>query len=105
MLKTHMRGAVAAGLPIAFGTDAGVIPHGQNAREFEHLASIGLDSPSAIRSATLSAALAVGMPGDIGVISKGRLADLIGVAGNPLEDLRTLQSVRFVMKGGKVFKK
>ena len=101
-LKTHMRRAVAAGLPIAFGTDAGVIPHGQNAREFEHLSSIGLDSPSAIRSATLSAARAVGMPGDIGVLSTGRLADIIGVEGDPLDNLQDLQRVRFVMKGGKV---
>jgi imidazolonepropionase-like amidohydrolase len=103
-LKTHIRGAVAAGLPIAFGTDAGVIPHGQNAREFEHLASIGLDAPSAIRSATLSAARAVGMPDDIGTLSRGRLADVIGVEGDPLRDLGALQRVRFVMKDGNVFR-
>jgi putative CocE/NonD family hydrolase len=105
VLKAHMQRAVAAGLPIAFGTDAGVIPHGANAREFEHLSSIGVDPISAMRAATLSAARAVGMPNDIGVLSKGRLADVIGVEGNPLEDLSTLQQVRFAMKGGKVFKK
>jgi imidazolonepropionase-like amidohydrolase len=104
-LQSHMRRAAVNGLPIAFGTDAGVIPHGQNAREFEYLASIALDAHSAIRAATLSGARAVGMPGDIGVLSTGRLADVIGVEGNPLEDLRTLQRVRFVMKAGKVFKK
>jgi imidazolonepropionase-like amidohydrolase len=103
-LRTHMRGAVAAGLPVAFGTDAGVIPHGANARELEHLAAIGLDPPSALRAATLSAARAVGMPDDIGALAQGRFADVIGVQGNPLEDLRTLQTVTFVMKAGKVVK-
>jgi imidazolonepropionase-like amidohydrolase len=89
-LRAHMRRAVAAGLPVALGTDAGVIPHGTNARELEELASIGLDAPSALRAATLSAAQAVGMPGDIGALAPGRLADVIGVNGNPLQDLRTL---------------
>jgi imidazolonepropionase-like amidohydrolase len=103
-LQTHMRKAAAAGLPIAFGTDAGVIPHGANAREFEYLASIGLDPPSAIRAATLSAARAVGLPDDLGLLAPGRQADVIGVSGNPLEDLRVLQQVTFVMKEGKVFK-
>lgn len=103
-LHARMRQAVAAGLPVAFGTDAGVIPHGANAGEFEHLASIGLDAAAAIRSATLSAAGAVGMAGDIGVLAKGRVADVIGVAANPLQDLRTLQHVTFVMKEGKVVK-
>ena len=104
-LHTRMRAAVAAGLPVAFGTDAGVIPHGANAREFEHLASIGLDPLSALRAATLSGAGAVGMPADIGALARGRLADVIGVDGNPLQDLRALQQVSFVMKEGKVFKK
>jgi imidazolonepropionase-like amidohydrolase len=103
VLHREMRRAVAAGLPIAFGTDAGVIPHGANAREFEYFAAIGIDAPSAIRAATLSAAAAVGMPEDIGLLAEGRLADVIGVAGNPLEDLRTLQHVAFVMKDGRVF--
>ena len=104
-LHTRMRAAVAAGLPVAFGTDAGVIPHGANAREFEHLASIGLDPLSALRAASLSAARAVDMPADVGALAPGRLADVIGVDGNPLQDLRTLQQVSFVMKEGKVFKK
>jgi imidazolonepropionase-like amidohydrolase len=102
-LRASMRRAVAAGLLVAFGTDAGVIAHGANAREFEHLAGIGLDPLAALRAATLSAARAVGMPGDIGALAPGRLADIIGVDGNPLQDLRTLQRVTFVMKEGKVF--
>ena len=104
-LQAHMRQAVAAGLPVAFGTDAGVIPHGSNAKEFDYLTSIGLDPAAAIRAATISAARAVGRPKDIGVLSAGRLADVIGVNGNPLEDLRTLQQVSFVMKEGKIVKR
>ena len=103
-LRTHMRSAAAAGLPIAFGTDAGVIPHGDNAREFEHLASIGLDPRSALRAATLSAAASVGLTGEIGLLARGRLADVIGVTGNPLQDVSALQHVSFVMKDGKVFR-
>jgi imidazolonepropionase-like amidohydrolase len=103
-VEAHMRRAVAAGLPVAFGTDAGVIPHGDNAREFESLASIGFDAAAALRTATVAAAQAVGMPKDIGLITPGRLGDVIGVDGNPLEDVRTLQHVSFVMKEGKVVK-
>jgi len=103
-LHARMRDAVAAGLPVAFGTDAGVIPHGANGREFEHLASIGLDALASLRAATLWGARAVGMAGDIGVLAPGRLADVIAVEGNPLRDVRALQRVRFVMKDGKVFK-
>ena len=103
-LRAHMRRAVDAGLPVAFGTDAGVIPHGANAREFDYLASIGLDAPSALRAATVWAARAVGMPNDVGALARGRRADVVGVAGNPLEDLQTLRQVSFVMKEGKVFK-
>jgi imidazolonepropionase-like amidohydrolase len=103
-VRAHMRDGVAAGLPVAFGTDAGVIPHGENAREFEQLAAIGLDSVAALRSATVSAARAVGLARDIGLLTAGRFADVIGVDGDPLTDLRTLQRVTFVMKQGVVFK-
>jgi imidazolonepropionase-like amidohydrolase len=104
-LRRHMRDAVAWGLPVAFGTDAGVIPHGANAREFEELASIGLDAASALRAATVDAARAVGMPDTIGVLAPGRLADVIGVEGHPLDDRQSLQRVTFVMKEGQVFKR
>ena len=103
-LRAHMRQAVAAGLPVAFGTDAGVIPHGDNAREFDELAAIGLDPAAALRAATVSAAAAVGMPKEIGVLAPGRLADIVGVAANPLQDLKTLQRMTFVMKDGKPVK-
>jgi len=101
-LRAHMAAAVRDGLPLAFGTDAGVIPHGSNADEFLELEAIGFSKADAIRAATVYAAEAVGLAGDVGVLEKGRLADIVAVAGNPLDDLRAMQNVRFVMKGGVV---
>jgi imidazolonepropionase-like amidohydrolase len=103
-LRAHLDTAVRAGLPIAFGTDAGVIPHGANANEFLELESIGLSKADAIRSATIHAAKAVGMASTIGALQVGRLADIIAVRGNPLEDLHALQNVAFVMKDGAIVK-
>ena len=99
-LRAHMETAARAGLPVAFGTDAGVIPHGSNANEFLELEAMGLSRADAIRAATIHAARAVGMPSEIGALEAGRFADVIAVRGNPLEDLRALQNVAFVMKGG-----
>jgi imidazolonepropionase-like amidohydrolase len=104
-LQDHMRRAVGAGLPIAFGTDAGVIAHGRNTQEFLQLEAIGVDAAAALRTATLAAARAVGLADQIGMLRAGYAADVIGVAGNPLLDLRVLQNVTFVMKGGTVFKR
>jgi imidazolonepropionase-like amidohydrolase len=102
-LRSHLRGAVGLGLPLAFGTDAGVIPHGTNAAEFAELSAIGLAPAAAIRAATIDAARAVGLEGQVGTLRPGAFADVIGVDGNPLEDLTALSRVRFVMKGGRVF--
>ncbi|MGH7543300.1 MAG: amidohydrolase family protein [Gemmatimonadota bacterium] len=96
-----LRRAVAAGVPIALGTDAAVFPHGENAGEFAALVDRGMEPLEAIRAATLNGADLLGMD-DRGVIAPGRLADLIAVPGNPLEDVRVLEDVRFVMLGGKV---
>lgn len=96
-----VRRAVAAGVPIAFGTDAAVYPHGENAGEFAALVDRGMDPLAAIRTATLNGAQLLGVD-DRGVIAAGRLADLIAVPGNPLEDVHVLEDVRFVMLGGKV---
>jgi imidazolonepropionase-like amidohydrolase len=100
-LRVHMSRAITQGLPIAFGTDAGVIPHGSNAAELLELESIGLDRPAVLRAATIDAAAAVGMAAEIGALQPGRFADVIAVTGNPLDDLRALQHVTFVMKGGR----
>ncbi len=101
-LKRHLGRAVRDGLPIAFGTDAGVIPHGQNAKEFLELAALGMKPLDAIRAATVGAATAVGLAGEVGVLKAGALADIIAVEGDPLADLAALQKVKFVMKDGRV---
>jgi imidazolonepropionase-like amidohydrolase len=104
-LQAHLRGAVREGLPIAFGTDAGVIAHGENAKEFPELIALGLTPLEAIRTATINAADAVGLKGEIGVLKPGTRADIIAVDGNPLNDLGALQNVTFVMKEGRVVRK
>jgi imidazolonepropionase-like amidohydrolase len=78
-MQLHLRDAVGKGLPIAFGTDAGVIPHGSNAREFEFLRDLGLQPIDVIRAATIRAADAIGMPGRIGVLEEGASADVIAL--------------------------
>jgi imidazolonepropionase-like amidohydrolase len=98
------RAALAAGVKIAFGTDAGVYPHGLNAGEFTAMVDRGMTPLAAIRAATINAAELLGVD-DRGVIEPGKLADLIAVAGNPLDDVSTLETVLFVMKGGDVFKR
>jgi imidazolonepropionase-like amidohydrolase len=103
-LRERMRAAWRAGVSLAFGTDAGVIPHGQNAREFEALIGLGLSPAEAIRAATLNAAAALRLSDSTGSIAAGKWADLIAVRGNPLEDVRILQHVHWVMKGGRVLK-
>jgi imidazolonepropionase-like amidohydrolase len=99
-LQKHLAAAVRDGLPIAFGTDAGVIRHGENAKEFIELAALGLKPRDAIRAATVEAAKAVGLGGQTGVLKAGAFADIIAVEGNPLNDLTALQKVTFVMKAG-----
>jgi len=100
--ESHRR-AFRSRIKIAFGTDAGCFPHGQNAKEFAVLVEWGMRPLDAIRAATLSAADLLGVP-DRGVIAPGKLADIIAVPGNPLEDATRLQQVCFVMKGGTVVK-
>ncbi len=101
-LREHLAVAVREGLPVAFGTDAGVIPHGENAKEFVELTAIGLTPLEAIRAATMHAAAAVGLEGKSGVLKVDALADIIAVEGNPLLDLGALQKIKFVMKEGQV---
>jgi imidazolonepropionase-like amidohydrolase len=94
---------VRLGLKISFGTDAGVFAHGDNAKEFTARVRYGQSPLEAIRSATLVNAELFDTP-DRGRIETGLLADLIAVAGDPLEDIRLLEDVRFVMKGGVVYR-
>ncbi|MGH7482443.1 MAG: metal-dependent hydrolase family protein, partial [Longimicrobiales bacterium] len=104
IMRESLRRAIAAGVPIAFGTDAAVYPHGDNAREFAVYVRLGMSPVDAIRTATVEAAALLGVD-DRGVVAEGRLADLIAVPGNPFQDVRTLENVRFVMKGGVVYLK
>lgn len=96
--------AIAAGVPILFGTDAGVLPHGMNARQFEVMVERGMTPMDAIRSATSVAASHMGWQADIGAVEAGRYGDLIAVSGDPLRDIAVLQDVAVVVKGGLVFK-
>lgn len=102
-VQRSVRLAIAAGVRIAFGTDAGVFPHGTNAHEFELLVSIGGLTPmQAIQTATANAAGLLGLEGDIGSVAAGRYADLVAVPGDPLANIGLLRQVAFVMKGGEV---
>ncbi|HEU4479073.1 MAG TPA: amidohydrolase family protein [Pyrinomonadaceae bacterium] len=96
--------AIKSGVKIAFGTDAAVIPHGQNAKEFGVLVERGMTPIEAIRTATVNAVDLLGV-NDRGSIAHGLLADLVAVPGNPLDNIRVLEDVRFVMKGGQVYKR
>ena len=96
--------AYRAGVKIAFGTDAGVYAHGQNAREFRLMVDAGIPPMSAIQAATSVAADLIGDGPDIGSIQPGRYADIIATRGDPLADIGQLQHVEFVMKAGRVVK-
>ncbi|MFO0958633.1 MAG: amidohydrolase family protein [Isosphaeraceae bacterium] len=95
---------VQAGVKVAFGTDAGVYPHGDNGRQFAYMVKYGLTPARAIRSATSDAALLLGREKELGRVAPGFLADLVAVEGDPLEDVRRLERVAWVMKGGSVAK-
>lgn len=98
------RRALAAGLPIGFATDAAVIPHGENAKEFEVRVKLGESPMAAITSATSLNAEIIGWSDRVGSVQPGKFADLIAVAGDPLRDITVLQRVGFVMKGGVVYR-
>jgi imidazolonepropionase-like amidohydrolase len=102
-MQHSIRLAVQGGVKIALGTDAGVDPHGQNAREFELLVTLGgMTAMQAIQAGTMNAATLLGMEQDVGSVEAGKFADLVAVAGDPLADITRLQHPVFVMKGGEV---
>jgi imidazolonepropionase-like amidohydrolase len=96
--------AVRAGVKLSFGTDAGVCPHGINARQFAFMVKYGMTPMQAIQSATTNAADLLGKSNLLGSLQPGKYADIIAVAGDPLSDIRILENVKFVMKEGKVYK-
>jgi imidazolonepropionase-like amidohydrolase len=102
--RESLRRAIREDVRIAFGTDAAVFPHGDNAKEFAVLVDCGMTPLEAIRTATINAADLLGVD-DRGVIAAGKLADLVAVPGNPLDDIRVLENVQFVMQGGRLIKR
>ena len=102
--REGFRQAAVAGVKIAFGTDAGVYPHGGNAKQFAYMVKYGLTPAQAVQSATVNAADLLGWCDRVGSIEPGKLADLIAVEGDPLADVTVLEHVKFVMKGGQIVK-
>jgi imidazolonepropionase-like amidohydrolase len=103
--KGNIKRAMQAGVKIAMGTDAAVYPHGLNAHELDvYVNQLGMTPLAAVQSATVNAADLLGWSARTGSLEPGKWADIIGVAKNPLEDIRTLEDVKFVMKAGVVYK-
>jgi imidazolonepropionase-like amidohydrolase len=102
--RENLKKAFAAGVKVAFGTDAAVYPHGLNAHEFAVYVKLGMTPLQAIQTATLNAADLLGWSDRIGSLEPGKFADLIAVSGDPLQDVTVLENVRWVMKGGEVVK-
>ena len=105
MHSQEFRKQLAAGVPIAMGSDVGPFPHGTQAREFVLLVQNGMTPLSALQAGTLNGAKLLSWQDEIGNLKPGYFADIIAVEGNPLEDISVLQKVSFVMKGGAVYKR
>jgi len=103
-MRSGLEAAIKAGVKIALGTDAAVIPHGENAHELASYVERGMTAAQALQTATVNAADLLGVE-DRGRIEAGLLADIIAVDANPLDDISTTQSVAFVMKAGHVYKR
>lgn len=103
-MRESFRRAVNGGVKIALGTDAGVFAHGTNGHEFTLMVQFGMTPMQAIVAGTTTAAALLGLEREIGAIAAGRRADLVAVRGNPLENVRILETVGFVMQGGVIFK-
>src|ERR1700726_4242364 len=102
--ERSFRRALAAGVKVAFGSGVGPFPHGTQTKEFEYMVKFGMSPPQAIRAATSEAALLMGWQDRVGSVEAGKFADLIAVAGDPIDDITELERVKFVMKGGRIFK-
>ena len=97
--------AYTRGVPIAFGTDAGVFPHGLNAKEFGYMVEVGMPEMEAIQSATITNAKVLGLANQLGQIKTDYIADIVATDSNPVDDISAMERVDFVMKAGKIYKK
>jgi imidazolonepropionase-like amidohydrolase len=97
--------AYKRGVPIAFGTDAGVFPHGLNAKEFGYMVEVGMPEMEAIQSATITNAKVLGLANQLGQIKTDYIADVVATDSNPVDDISAMERVDFVMKAGKIYKK
>lgn len=102
-IQANFGKAYKAGVKIAFGTDAGVYAHGKNAIEFQYMVEAGMPPMEAIKAATVNAADLLGMSDYIGSVSKGKSADIVAVDGDPLQDIKVMRNMSFVMKEDKVY--
>jgi imidazolonepropionase-like amidohydrolase len=103
--KANIKHAMQEGVKIAMGTDAAVYPHGLNAHELDvYVNQLGMKSLAALQTATINAADLMGWSAKTGALEPGKWADIIAVPANPLEDVRVLQNIPFVMKAGVVYK-
>jgi len=102
--RENFRKAVAAGAKMSFGTDAGVCAYGTSARQFAFMVKYGMTPMQAIQAATVNAADLLGRASEFGSIKPGKYADIVAVAGDPIADIRQLETVKFVMKEGKIYK-
>ena len=103
-IQSTFEKAYKSGVKIAFGSDAGVFPHGENAREFKYMNEVGMPEIECLQSATITNAIVLGQENKLGRIKKGFIADIIATDLNPLDDISVLQNIVFVMKDGVIFK-
>ncbi|MDI1335369.1 MAG: amidohydrolase family protein [Lacunisphaera sp.] len=104
LIQATFARAYTAGVKIAFGTDQGVAPHGDNAKEFIYMVEAGMPPMKAIQAATLNAAQLLEMEKELGTVEPGKFADLVAVPGDPLADISLMTKVSFVMKAGKIYR-
>ncbi len=104
LIQATFQRAYQAGVKIAFGTDQGVAPHGDNAQEFVFMVEAGMPAMAAFKSATIEAARLIGVEKELGTVEVGKLADLVAVPGDPLADIKLVSKVSFVMKAGVIYK-
>jgi imidazolonepropionase-like amidohydrolase len=104
IIQTTFQHAYESGVKIAFGTDQGVAPHGDNALEFVYMVEAGMPPMAAIKSATLEASKLIGVDKDLGTVETGKFADLVAVPGDLVADIKLVSKVSFVMKAGVIYK-